>query len=497
MLVNIKIFWKLSAVFLITILFFLLIIKYAGGLLNISLAESTFENIYQYVFIVVLAIVLSGGFAWIFVRYFINRSLNRLADGMNNLADKEFDFRLGEDEKDEFGSLSASFNDMASMLSSSMIELKKNRDYLESILESSADIIITVNASGKIRTINAGAEAALGYTRFEVIGKPIEILFADPKERDEAIDKLKFADSVVNYETQFKTKDGEIRDVLLTLSRLRNPSGAIIGTIGISKDITEEKRLHNELIQSQRYAAIGQVFTGIQHSMKNMLNACKGGAYMVKVGLAKDKRKMLEEGWEIVQEGINSLTDMSTDMLKYVKEYKPKLNQVDLTDALSEIYRIVTKTAENKGITLELNISPDLPKVMCDARMIHSVVMDIVSNALDACVWKNYDESEKPLVSMGAYPTEENEKFVIEIKDNGCGMTEEVKSNIFTPFFSTKSRAGTGLGLSISSRMIGVHGGRIEVESEPDRGSLFKIVLPLSGPGKNKENSDGKKGFGS
>ena len=123
--------------------------------------------------------------------------------------------------------------------------------------------------------------------------------------------------------------------------------------------------------------------------------------------------------------------------------------------------------------------------------------MDIVSNALDACVWKNYDESEKPLVSMGAYPTEENEKFVIEIKDNGCGMTEEVKSNIFTPFFSTKSRAGTGLGLSISSRMIGVHGGRIEVESEPDRGSLFKIVLPLSGPGKNKENSDGKKGFGS
>jgi len=94
MLVNIKIFWKLSAVFLITILFFLLIIKYAGGLLNISLAESTFENIYQYVFIVVLAIVLSGGFAWIFVRYFINRSLNRLADSCllytSDAADERF-----------------------------------------------------------------------------------------------------------------------------------------------------------------------------------------------------------------------------------------------------------------------------------------------------------------------------------------------------------------------------------------------------------------------
>ena len=218
---------------------------------------------------------------------------------------------------------------------------------------------------------------------------------------------------------------------------------------------------------------------------------------MVKIGLAKDKRKMLEEGWEIVQEGINSLTDMSLDMLRYVKEYKPKLNQVDLTDALSEIYRIIDKTAESKGIILELNISPELPKVMCDARMIHSVIMDIVSNALDACLWKNYDDSEKPRVSMSADPTDDNEVFIIRIEDNGCGMTEEVKSNIFTPFFSTKSRAGTGLGLSISSRMIDVHGGKIEVESDLDSGSLFKIILPLNGPEKNKENKNVKKGYGS
>ncbi len=497
MLVNIKIFWKLSGFFLITILLFLLIIHNTSDLLNLNLTESILKNIFQFIFILVLAIAVSAGFAWLFVRYFINRPLSRLVDGMNNLADKEFDFRLSEDEKDEFGLLSASFNDMASMLSSSVIELKKNRDYLSSILESSADIIITVSASGKIQMINTGAEAALGYRRFDIVGKPIKLLFADVKERDKAIDKLKYADSVVNFETQFKTKDGEIRDVLLTLSRLRNPTGGIIGTIGISKDITEEKRLQTQLLQSQRYAAIGQVFTGIQHSMKNMLNALKGGAYMVKIGLAKDKRTMLEEGWEIVQEGIDSLTEMSMDMLRYVKEYKPKLDQVDLSDALSEIYRVISKTAGDKGISLDLNISSELPKVMCDARMIHSVIMDIVSNAIDACAWKNYNGVEKPHVSMRAYPDKNNEDFIIEIKDNGIGMTEEVKSNIFNPFFSTKSRAGTGLGLSISARMIGVHGGEIEVESKPDRGAMFKIVLPLNGPGKNKETSNGQKSYGS
>ncbi|MFC1476302.1 ATP-binding protein, partial [Candidatus Zixiibacteriota bacterium] len=75
--------------------------------------------------------------------------------------------------------------------------------------------------------------------------------------------------------------------------------------------------------------------------------------------------------------------------------------------------------------------------------------------------------------------------------------TEKVKSNIFTPFFSTKSKAGTGLGLSIASRMINVHGGKIDVESEPDQGAVFRIVLPIEGTGRSKENIDGKKGSGS
>ena len=244
-----------------------------------------------------------------------------------------------------------------------MTELKKNKDYAQSILESSADIIITVNSSGKIQTINAGAEKALGYNRLEIFGEPIEMLFVDPRQRDAAIEKMKHTDYVVNYETQFRTKNGEIRDVLLTLSYLRNPSGETIGTIGISKDITEEKRLQNKLIQSQRLAAIGQVFTGIQHSMKNMLNALKGGAYMVKIGLAKDKRKMLEEGWAIVEEGISRMTDMSLDMLKYVKDFKPTLAEVDLAQTLSDIERVISPTAKDKGIDFKLNVSAEMPPV--------------------------------------------------------------------------------------------------------------------------------------
>jgi two-component system sensor histidine kinase AtoS len=446
---------------------------------------------------VIAAIGLSCAATWLVVNLFIRKPLNKLAHGMEELAEKRFDLRLDEVEIDEFSALASNFNDMATMLSSSLRELQKTRDYLEGILESSADIIITVNASGNIRTLNAGAEKALDYNRGEVLGKPIEVLFADPYERDRATEKLRHSKDLVNWETQFITRDGTIRDVLLTISKMRNPRGEVIGTIGIGKDITEEKSLQVQLMQSQRFAAIGEVFTGIQHSMKNMLNACKGGAYMVRTGLKKDNRKMLEQGWDIVQEGISGMTEMSMDMLKYVKEWKPRLDRTDLKQTIAEIDRVITQTASDKGIAFSTEVAKDLPVVICDARMIHSAALDIISNAIDACSWKDYGADESGRVDVRAYVSDDGKDAVIEVSDNGCGMTEEVKERIFKPFFSTKSRAGTGLGLSIAMRMVGVHSGKIEVDSKPDEGTVFRIVLPIDGTGKSKEESDAKESAGS
>jgi two-component system sensor histidine kinase AtoS len=410
---------------------------------------------------------------------------------MNRLANKEFDFRLNEEDKDEFGSLASSFNEMAGMLASYQARLKKNKDYLEGILESTADIIITVDTKGKIQTLNRGAEKALGYNREEIIGEPIEVLFVDPREREIAIQQLEYAESVKNYETRFKTKDGKVRNVLLTISRLKDSSGNLISTIGISKDITEEKKLQKQLIQSQSYAAIGQVFTGLQHTMKNMLNACKGGSYMVKLGLSKDDKPMFTEGWGIVNEGICSLTDMCVDMLKFVKEWKPKLEITDITKILAEVERLIKQTAKDLGINFILTEQKEILPVLIDVSMIQSSIMDIVSNALDACTFKDYSNEEKPEVRLGAYLNHKGEMLIIEVKDNGCGMSEEVKANIFNPFFSTKSKAGTGLGLAITSRMIEAHRGEFQVESEPDHGTTFRIMLPIEKTNKIKENSSG------
>ena len=488
MLKRIPIFWRLSFAFFAIILLVLALCS-----LFDRCGEALLGEIQFIIITIFVSLILSCGASWVIVRSLIKQPIQKLARSMNRLTEDDSDVYLGEDEKDEFSLLISSFNEMASKLAKSQKELRNNKDFLEGILESTADIIITVNPDGKILTVNSGAEKTLGYSRTEVISKPIEMFFANPRDRQHALAQLEILDNVVNFKTKFVKKDGQIRDVLLTISRLRNRAGEIIATIGISKDITREKQLQTQLIQSQRFAAIGQVFTGLQHSMKNMLNACKGGAYMIRLGLRKDDRKMFEEGWEITSEGIDRLTDMSLDMLKYVKEWKPNLKRVDLSKTLSEIHRLIEKTAKDRGVNCKIRLLPDLPGVECDARMIHTAVMDITSNALDACDWKDYPENESPEVIIGAFADEYDQEFVIEIEDNGCGMTEEVKANIFTPFFSTKSKIGTGLGLSITSRMIEIHDGRINVESVPDIGTRFRIVLPINCLNGIKEKTNGEK----
>ncbi len=443
-----------------------------------------------------LTAVLSIAATWYTLDRLLGRRVNKLiestklVEGMEEVAAGEFSFDFEGFGTDEVGELAESFETLTTELQSAVMELKSTRDYMEGIVESSADIIITVGPSGRIRTFNKGAEATLGYNRFEVIGKQIEMLFADPNERRVAIERLKDTDNVINYETHFLAKDGQVREVILTLSRLRDPDGRHMGTFGISKDVTRENRLKRESLLNARLAAIGQAVTGIHHSMKNMLSSLKGGSYMIETALEEDDKALLEEGWTMVQEGITHITNLSSLMLNYVRELQPELETTEVAALVKSVYVTTRETAQNKGISLQLDVERDTPAILADPRLIHSVVMDLVTNAIDACLWKDYEKEEKPVVVLRARGCDEGECVEIIVEDNGQGMTDEVKENIFTPFFSTKKKLGTGIGLTMSSRIVRKHGGDIEVESELGHGTKFRVSLPAGGPSEQKKDPD-------
>jgi PAS domain S-box-containing protein len=437
----------------------------------------------------IVSLLLGSAVTWWAMDRLLGRRIQALREGALRLAAHDFSFRFGDDTGDGLSELVGVFDEMTEELSSALLELSSAREHLQAIVENSADAIITVDPTGLITTFNAGAEKMLGYYREEVVGRRIELLFENPADRDTAIEQLDHTDHVVNYVTRFVAKDGKKRNVLLTLSRLRTPEGEPIGTLGVSKDITRELRLQRRLVRSERMAVLGQAITGIQHSIKNMLNVMKGGSYMVKLGLDKDNRNMLLEGWGMVQEGIEDMTEMSRSMLDFARTKKLKVQPTDLGALAERIHGLNRVKFGEEGVWLDLERTPDLPLVECDGEMIRSVIMDLLSNALDACSWKDYPQQESPAVTLGVQPGA-NGYVEIFVRDNGEGMSEEVRSRIFTPFFSTKEKKGTGMGLAVVSRIVSSHEGRTVVESEEKRGTTFRVSLPIRGPSLREEEGD-------
>jgi PAS domain S-box-containing protein len=449
------------------------------------------------VVIIIVALLLGTVASWWMTDRLVGSRLRALREGAQRLAEHDYSFRFSDPKMDGLAQVENIFDNITSEFSTTYSELLNTQEYLQGIVENSPDIIITVDPTGIIDSFNSGAEQILGYNRDEVVGRRIEMLFADPRERDVAIEQLRDTDHVVNYLTHFKTKDGDVRNVLLTLSRLRTPEGLAIGTIGISKDVTVEIQLQRRLVQSERMAALGQALTGIQHSIKNLLNVLKGGSYMVKLGLAKDNREMLSEGWQMVEEGITNMTEMSKSMLDFARERDLDLKPTDLADLAGKIQSLSAAKFRESGVELLVEADEGLPTVECDQELIRSVVMDLLSNALDACSWKEYEEAEKPEVRLKVERGSLDGYVQIEVSDNGEGMAEEVKAKIFTPFFSTKKKKGTGMGLAVVARIVGSHGGRTTVESEPGKGAAFRVMLPIMGPSLREERVDVETGVGS
>jgi PAS domain S-box-containing protein len=439
----------------------------------------------------VAAIVLGTLALWFMFNRTMSRPISYLLSGIQAIADKNLSFRFKTDRKDEIGIVAKSFNDMTARIQAQQDELREAKEYLEGIVESSADIIITVNPGGFIQTVNRGAEQALGYRREELIGRPIETLFADPHEREIAIARLQDRDNVTNYETRLLAKDGGVRNVLLTLSRLRDPDGNPIGTFGISKDITSEKNLQKLLMESEKAAAIGRAVTAIQHAIKNMLNSLTGGVYLVRHGMEKNKQESVDDGFGMIEDGVSRIGDLSQRMLKYAKEWRLDVEDTDIAALAQGICKTIKQTAKGRDVDLSCGVGDRLPSVSCDPKLLHMALMDIVTNALDACSVKRYGEKETAAVAFGLYYEESNMTVAIEIEDNGIGMTEEVKTNIFTPFYSTKEEWGTGLGLALTKRIINLHGGEIGVESEPGMGAKVRITLPVAGPNPNQGATNG------
>lgn len=234
----------------------------------------------------------------------------------------------------------------------------------------------------------------------------------------------------------------------------------------------ENAKLHGQIVKNERLAAIGQTVSGLAHCIKNILNGIQGGSYILDLGLKKENFANVGKGWEIVKKNNAFMKELVLDMLSYSKEREPEYNTVDPNELVKSVYELMLEKGKEKGVSLHFNPEEKLNEVQIDLKGVKRTVLNLVSNAIDAC--EGVDDAH---VHVSVESTS-GKIFRIHVKDTGIGMPPEIKAKLFQVFFSTKGSKGTGLGLAVSYKIIKEHGGHISVDSEKGKGTKFTILLP-------------------
>jgi signal transduction histidine kinase len=231
-------------------------------------------------------------------------------------------------------------------------------------------------------------------------------------------------------------------------------------------------QLTEAALKAERLAAIGQAVTGVAHCVKNMLNGLDGGLYVLESDIEEVYGKTPKRGFEMLGRNIDRLKDLVQDMLTYSKERQPEYSLVNLNDLIDSVVELTVVKARERNVALSFVPDPEIGDIILDHTGIYRCVLNLVSNAIDAC------ETGGEAVTVSTR-TSDSKYAVIAVQDQGSGMDQETLESIFQLFFSRKGSKGTGLGLPVTQKIIQEHGGRIEVDSLPGRGSTFTVFLPL------------------
>jgi PAS domain S-box-containing protein len=351
--------------------------------------------------------------------------------------------------------------------------IEQRDQFFASILKNSADAIFTLDQDEKITSWNKGAEAIFGYTEEEMLGKSLEVVMPQhlKEERElETISAIAQAEGFLrSYQTQRITKDGEVIDVLFTRTAIRDAQGQLIGYSSVLKNITEQKLLDRHLTHMEKLSAIGELAAGLAHEIKNPLAGIKGAIEIIRDGLPPEHAHSRILG-EVLSE-VSRIDRSVVNLLSYSKPRKPEFHKLNLVNLIENVISFLKKVADSKNIRLHLAVPSEIPHVTGDENELKQLFMNFILNSLEAIQEKGnvWIKIKSPFDS----------KVNIEVADDGPGIPPEQLGKIFQPFFTSKKN-GTGLGLATCKRIVSNHGGLIQVQSKPGKGTRFIIDLALN-----------------
>ncbi len=230
-----------------------------------------------------------------------------------------------------------------------------------------------------------------------------------------------------------------------------------------------------KLIQAERLAAVGETVAGLSHAIKNIAGGLKGGTFVLEKGIELENRNYLLQGWEMVKGNVDKIAKLSLDLLSYAKTTEIKLQLCDPNEPAREVAELMKNRANARGIDIIADFATNAGLFYFDPELIHSCLLNLVTNAIEACSDEQGNMGNKVVLKTGV-PNGWGVEY--RVWDNGCGMIPETREKIFQAFHTTKGSKGTGIGLMISKKIVDGHGGHIEFKSEQGKGAEFIIRLP-------------------
>ena len=252
----------------------------------------------------------------------------------------------------------------------------------------------------------------------------------------------------------------------------------------------EDTQYYSAMLQSERLAAVGQTVAVLSHHIKNILQGIEGGSYLIQKGLAADKKEMVQKGWSIVEKNQGRISDLILDMLSFSKEREPAFKMGDINKTLAEVQELFEARAADFEIKLLCVPDRSIPSFLFDGEQVHRALMNIVSNAIEAIrsvradvedleMTKTTERLPQGMVRITSSWNPGQKMVNIIVDDNGPGIPEKIRADIFRPFYSINKSGGTGLGLPVAQKIVQEHKGKLTITDSPDGGARFLISLPF------------------
>ncbi|WP_097026993.1 sensor histidine kinase [Clostridium peptidivorans] len=425
-------------------------------------------NMYKpYLILIVISILVSLQ-AIIFLTDSFSKPISILLEGYNDIISGNPKNNIDIKREDELGLLGEAFNEMKKQISIGSNKFLQMKRFNEDILRSISTGIITADMCGKIKNYNDAASDIIERVMCinEKNPKIIKTLMMQINETIERMDSV----NRIEYFNEYDTKESVYLDI--TTALMKDSSGECIGVICSFNDITNRKKIEENVERIDRLTSLGQLTAALAHEIRNPLSGIKMSAQILNKRLTSHLKTSEQNLFEAIIKETERLDLLITDLLNFSKPRIPKFQIIDVFEILNRALLFSDKKIREKNAIVSMNYDIKGAQIYFDKGQLLQIFLNIISNALDAM-----DTKGDLKISVEKSIEKNDTCILVSFEDNGCGIDKENINKIFDPFFTTKE-SGTGLGLSVVHKLATANNGNIEIESIESVGTIVKVYLP-------------------